>query len=428
MVSVEVGRSRVSGHVRAPSSKSYTHRFLCASMLAEGVSVIREPLLCDDTSATIYAAESFGAGLSRGDNHLAVTGRNVLRCPGHELYLGDSGTTLRLMTSMSALTDGGYTTLTGSESLRRRPMGELIRSLRELGVEVVSLSYDDRAPIRVKGGGIKGGEVELRGDISSQFATSILMAAPYSEEGVTLTLSGRVVSRPYLEATIASMGAFGVEVHEVEKCTLHVEGGMRYHPAEVSVPGDFSSSAFLLALGSVGGDSVSVGNLISGLPQPDSAILRILEEMGAEVSLQGGNVKVSSAEYLEGGTYDLSDCPDLLPVLAALSVRCRSTLRLEGIRHTKFKESDRPSALAHELSKLGLGVEEGPDYLSIQPADVPISATLNPHGDHRLFMAFVVAAVAAGVRCIIEDVECVSKSYPSFVEDIRSLGVRVAEV
>lgn len=427
MVSVEVEPSTVSGSIRAPPSKSYTHRFLCASMLADGKSVIRTPLLCDDTRATIYAAEHFGVSISWDGVRLTVSGRSVLKSPKCELYLGDSGTTLRLMTSTSALTEGGYTTLTGSEGLRRRPMGELIRSLNALGVEVSSLNSDDRAPLRVKGGGMPGGEVEMRGDVSSQFASSVLMAAPYSEGGVGLTLEGRVVSRPYLKATLASMRLFGVEVREVDRSTFHVNGGLRYVPTEVSAPGDFSSSAFLLALGVVGGAGVSVSNLKTDLPQPDSAIVEILREMGAEVSTRGDTVNVRSVERLEGGTYDLSDSPDLLPVLAALSVRCRSTLRLEGIEHTRFKEADRPSALALELSKLGLKVEEGPGYLSIDPVDKLTPATLNPRGDHRLFMAFVVAAVAGGIKCVVEQKECVTKSYPSFVEDIRSLGVRVTE-
>lgn len=427
MVSVEIDHSTVSGSIRAPPSKSYTHRFLCASMMAEGLSVIRTPLYCDDTSATIYAAKCFGAEFSEDVDSLMVSGRNVLKCPRHELYLGDSGTTLRLMTSMSALTEGGYTILTGSEGLRRRPMGELIRSLRLLGVEITSLNSDDRAPVRVRGGGIVGGQVFFRGDISSQFATSILMAAPYSKEGITLTLEGKVVSRPYLKATIASMRAFGVDVQEMNESTFHVDGNMRYSPTEVIVPGDFSSSAFLLSLGAIGRGSVLVRGLMADLPQPDIAILRILKEMGAEVSLQGDGVKVSSVESLEGGTYDLSDCPDLLPVLAAISVRCKSMLKLEGVGRTKFKESDRPLALAFELSKLGMRVEEGSDYLSIKPVKMPSPATLNPYGDHRLFMAFVVAAVAANVKCVVQNVECVTKSYPSFIEDIKSLGVKVSK-
>ncbi|MDP2956403.1 MAG: 3-phosphoshikimate 1-carboxyvinyltransferase, partial [Longimicrobiales bacterium] len=303
-MNVTVRSSTASGSVAAPPSKSMTHRALTLAALARGRSRIRNPLTADDTEATASVLEKLGVGLDRGEEWVVDGGD--LRAPAGELHCGESGTTLRFMAAVCALVDGECR-LTGGSSLSTRPVGPLLDALSQLGV--TSRSRGGFPPVTIRGTGrIGGGEVRLPGDVSSQFVSALLAVAPLAEAPVEITLTTRLESRPYVAMTMDAMRAFGVEAEASPDMRRLTAPAVPYKAATVTVEGDWSSAAHPLAAGALGGE-VTVKGLNAGSSQADKAILPLLSEMGAQVSVSGGSVRVS-ASGLRGIEADLSDCPD----------------------------------------------------------------------------------------------------------------------
>ncbi len=423
MTRVRVYPSVVDGVVDAPPSKSYTHRAITLAALSSGVSRITNPLIAMDTRATLNAARAFGAEIIGGERSLTVRGVDRLQIPENVIDAENSGTTIRLMTSVSALAPEGYTVLTGDESLRRRPMQPLLNSLRDLGVECWSTRLNGKPPIVVKGGGIKGGETTIKGDISSQFISSLLVSTPKALSDTTIHISGRMVSKPYIEATIMMIQLIGGSITRITERDYHIKHSQTYTPTDMEIPGDFSSAAFILASAALTGGEVEVGGLNFNLPQADSLILNILHRLGAEVEVKREECAVrvkGPKEALKGGEFDLSDTPDLLPVLAVLGLRCREGIRVRGVEHAKFKETDRLSVLAEELSKIVPSIILHQDGIDVKPSTFK-HAILDARGDHRMFMAFCLAGLASPHGCIVEGSESVEVSYPTFINDMRKI-------
>ena len=422
MVKVSVYPSVVNGFVEAPPSKSYTHRAVILAALSEGISKINRPLLARDTNATIEAARAFGAEVTKQGFSLSVKGVDRPQTPEDVIDAENSGTTIRIMTSVAALTPSGYTVLTGDSSLRQRPMQPLLDALTQLGVRCWSTRLNGKPPIVVQGGGIRGGVAVIRGDISSQFISSLLIAAPLADSDTTIQVVGNLVSRPYVEATLHTIREFGGKIASPREGVFHIPHGQRYTPTEVDVPGDFSSAAFILASAALTGGEVEVGNLSLQQPQADSRILEILQELGAEVEVKEGAVRVrGSKDMLKGGVFNLSDSPDLLPVVAVLGLRCREGVEVRGVAHARFKETDRLTVLAEELSKMNAEVTLYEDGLKIKGGTLK-RCTLDSRGDHRLFMAFCLAGLATQSGCEVLGAESVDVSYPTFIEDMRKIG------
>jgi 3-phosphoshikimate 1-carboxyvinyltransferase len=420
-------RHPISGLARAPPSKSYTHRALLIASLAEGRSVISNALSSRDTDATASACAAFGARLEKREGSLLVEGC-VPSAPSDVIDAMNSGTTLRFMTSALSLAREGYSVITGDESIRRRPMQPLLDALGSLGVYAWSTRGNGCAPIVVRGGGMKGGEARMRGDISSQFVSSILIASPLAEgDDVLLRVDG-AVSRPYIDATLSVMKHYGVEVSRDGYELFTVCSGQRYSGSDFTVPGDFSSASFLLAAAAVTGGRVEVKGLGGPLPQGDERVLQILKKMGVSVSRGDDSVTVrSDGSRLSGGVFNLSDTPDLLPVVAVLALRCDSPVTVTGVAHARHKETDRISVLAGELVKLGVSVREERDGLTVSPAARLRRAGLDSHGDHRMFMAFCLASLLLPRGLPVSGRECLDVSYPGFLDDISRLGATVME-
>lgn len=429
MVSVRVFPSELHGTVEVPSSKSYTHRALILSSLADGSSKVNKPLLSRDTMATINACRALGAIIKSTGEDLEVEGCTSLRVPEDVINVENSGTTIRFMTAVVSLVPEGFTVLTGDESIRSRPMQPLLSSLSQLGVQCHSTRREGLPPIIVKGGGIDGGETSIKGDVSSQFISALLISTPMAKSQTTIHVEGRMVSMPYVDATLKMMELFGGRIIGEDHRRYLIPPRQEYTPHTFDVPGDFSSSALLMACALLAGGRVIIKGLDFSLPQADARIVDIVREMGADVHVDAskGELAIEGGKPLRGGEFDLSTSPDLLPVMAVLALRADEKVVIRGVEHARFKETDRIAVLAKELQKLGAHVVELKDGLIIEGKGLR-GCSLNSHGDHRLFMAFCAAAMASDEPCVVEGLESVDVSYPNFIEDLTKLGARIEKV
>ena len=425
MGSISVSRSVLNGSVRCPPSKSYTHRAVFISSLADGKSHIINPLISRDTVATIDACRAFGVKISIADHELVISGKNTLKIPNNVINVENSGTTMRFVTTISSLLDDGYVVITGDESIRKRPMQPLLLALRQLGINCFSARKNDRAPIIVQGGGIKGKDVTIDGSISSQFISAILISGVCAKSEISLRVTGKQVSKSYIESTINVMSKFGGKIkYSKDYKNYHIFNN-RYISTTFTIPGDFSTAALLLAAGTLVGNNIKISNLDFSLPQGDSKILEILKKIGSKIVIdkKNGTVKVYGAEDLDGGEFDLSDTPDLLPVVAILSLKSRNPVRIYGVSHTRYKETDRLRIIASELKKLGAKTQVLTDEIRIDSPKKLKSARLDSHNDHRLFMSFTIAAMMTE-KSFVEGAESVDVSYPSYIQDMITLGAR----
>jgi 3-phosphoshikimate 1-carboxyvinyltransferase len=393
--------------------------------LAEGESKVSNALLSRDTKATIGACKAMGAKVEQSGGELRITGTRPMT-PDDVVNVENSGTTLRFMTTAFGAAPDGLVVLTGDSSIRKRPMQPLLDTLKELGVESWSTRKNGCAPVVVKAGGIKGGSATIRGDVSSQFVSSLLISAPMAERDTSIAVAD-AVSRPYIDATLALSRLFGVSVTREDYTRFDVKAGQRYSASDFTVPADFSSASFIVAAVGMIGGKVVLEDLNPELPQGDSAILKIAAEMGVKVSAGKDSVTVESdGGTLKGGKFNLGDTPDLLPVVAVLALKSDSPVEVVGTAHARFKETDRIAVLAQELSKLGVKIEERNDGMKIFPGAKLQRADLDAHDDHRMFMAFSLASMLVPGGIPVEGAESLDVSYPTFLEDIQRLGARVS--
>ncbi len=328
------------------------------------------------------------------------------------------------MIPVAALAPGPSTFALGS-SLGRRPITPLLKSLKQLGVESVLQRNGEASSVRVHGGGIKGGEASIRGDISSQFISGLLFACPRAEKDTEITTSTPLESRSYVQMTIEVLAKHGVNVlasNDLRR--ISIPPSQRYHPCRHEVPGDFSSAAFLLAAAAIAPSKVKVKNLSHRTTQGDKAILEILREMDSKLVIGDNYVEVEGGQ-LNATDVDARDIPDLVPVCAALACHSNGTSRLYNAKRLRYKESDRLYSLQTELSKMGADVVATEDSLIIRGPCAMRGAVVDPHNDHRVAMACAVAALGAVGETLIQNSECVKKSYPTFFDDLHSLGANV---
>ena len=326
---------------------------------------------------------------------------------------------------MSALVKKGLTVLTGDESLRKRPMQPLLDALRKLRVQAYSTKMDGTAPLIVRGGGIKGGITAIDGSVSSQFISSLLISGVYADSTVVIKTKGQQVSKPYIESTLATMEAFGVKVHNEGFREYHLPS-TSYTPTTFDVPSDLSSAALILTAGLLLGDETTVTGIKFSLPQADSGILDIIRMMGGKIKVnrQRGEIRIYGTEQLYGGNFDLSDTPDLLPVVSTLALKATSPVKITGIGHARLKETDRVANIASQLTKLGATIKEEKNELLISAPKNLRNASLEAFNDHRLFMAFTIVAMLTK-KSTVAGAESVDVSYPNFIQDIIELGGKI---
>jgi 3-phosphoshikimate 1-carboxyvinyltransferase len=427
MVKVRIDKSRISGVLRCPPSKSYTHRAIAIASLAEGESRIKMPLISRDTLATISASTAMGVSIDSQRSGLIIMGKHILNTPSNIINTENSGTTIRIFAVMAALASTGFTILTGDASLRKRPMQPALDALGQLGVVCYSSRMNGMAPLLIKGGGIQGGSVVINGNMSSQFLSSLLISTIYAKSPVSIHVKGQQVSKPYVHSTLATMKAFGVAIDNKREFWEYRIKNKEYKAAEFNVPADFSTAAMILAAGVLAGGSITIRGLNFLLPQADSKILDILDDMDAQVRVNRarGEVKVTGSSLLEGGSFDLSDSPDLLPVLSILALKARSPVEISGIAHARLKETDRVSNIASQLKKFGATVIEQQDKLLIIAPKIPQNSRIQTFNDHRLFMAFTIASLLTE-KSEVEGAESIDVSYPSFLQDLVQLGAKIS--
>ena len=397
--------------IAVPGSKSYTHRALVISALAEGESSLIHALYCEDTEYTAQALEKLGVRILREGDRLHVQGTGGrLKVGAAKIYVGDSGTSMRFLTALAALRNG-RTQLDGSERMRQRPMAQLMDGLVALGAKAYSEEGEGYPPVIVESQGLMGGVARIDGGESSQFISALLMVAPLARGDVRIEVAGHLTSRPYVDITRDVMSAFGVEVQCAGDRSFFVPRGQRYFPRKYPIEGDASNASYFFAAAAITGGKVRVNNFRPASVQGDSGFLKILEKMGCEVNC-GESFAEVRGEDLQGVDLDMNTMPDLVPTLAITAVFARGKTIIHNIGHLRLKESDRIGSLASELAKMGVRVKEGEDWLSVEGGEVQ-AAEIETHNDHRLAMSFAVAGLAVpGIK--IKGEHCVAKSFPEF--------------
>lgn len=409
--------SKISGVVKAPPSKSYTHRSVIIASLANGKSFLNDPLSSEDTLASLNACESFGSNIQKINGQWVVEGVDgILKTPEDVIDVKNSGTTLRIMTSVAGLAPN-HSVFTGDSSLRTRPMQYLLDALEPLGVSAVSSRANGSPPIIVQGG-FNGGKTSIPGNVSSQFISSIIIAGALAEEPVELQIVGDFISESYVDMTRHVMSKFGVKVDYNSSERIFSVKPQKYQATEYTVEGDYSSASYLAGAAAISDGELTIENLFKDSKQGDKVILDIISQMGADVEINKDYVVVKGNGELNGINIDLHNAPDLLPTVSALGALAQGTTTISGVEHARFKETDRISTCAQELTKLGVKVKEKKDGMIIEGGVK--SGVVKSHGDHRLVMALSLIGLKVGVK--IENAGVHDVSFPNYPAIMNKLG------
>ena len=406
--------------VRPPGSKSITNRALVCAALAKGDSTLTGALDSEDTRVMIDSLRALGIALrhDRDRSSILVTGCNG-RIPAEEaeLYVANSGTTARFLTPLVALGNGRFT-LDGTPRMRQRPIGDLLAALAQLGVKAVCPAGTDCPPVIVEAKGLAGGTATIKGDVSSQFLSGLLLAAPYSKSPTRLVVDGVLVSQPYVRMTLAVMRDFGVDVATTDAGGFEIPAGRGYIAREFAIEPDASAASYFFGAAAILGGEATVQGLSMQSLQGDVRFVDVLEQMGCEVRRSGDSITVIG-KPLSGVDVDMNAISDTVQTLAAVALFAQGTTHIRGVGHIRHKETDRIGALATELRKLGANVDERDDGLSITPGTLR-GATLDTYQDHRMAMSLTLVGLAQpGV--VINDPGCTAKTYPGFFTDLARL-------
>lgn len=412
---------RLSGTVRAPASKSYTHRAIMIAAL-DGKTRIANPLYCEDTLNTIALWRRLGARIRKETGCLVVQGCGgvPVLSRGGAVNVGESGTLLRFILSILPLVEGPVV-VRGRGSLLKRTNRQVVDVLKTWGVDIEGRGPEHRLPIRIRADGVlRGGAATVDGSVTSQVVSSLLIAAPFARNDTTLALERPLVSRPYVDITIDVLKWAGIRVEREGDGTFCVRTGQALKPRrDFTVHGDWSAAAFLLAVAALTESDVTVTDLVRDC-QGDRRIVGILRAMGTKITESGTAVRVRGPASLHGMEIDGGDIPDLVPILTVLGCFAAGTTRIRNIAHLVHKESDRLAMPAVELGKLGAKIAVGSDGLVIRRSELHGGA-VSACNDHRIAMSLAVAGIGAGQVVTIAGAGCIAKSYPGFVSDMRKL-------
>ena len=413
-----VSAGSIRGIIAPPSSKSYAQRAIALALLAEGRSILRNIEFCKDTRSALKCIEALGAKVEYiDDSTIAIEGG--LKPQSNTLNVGESGLATRLFTPIASLNPTPIT-IEGEGTLLYRPMTMMIEPLRQLGVQV--RDGGGFLPIEVQGP-MHGGDITVDGSVSSQFITGLLLALPLAQEDTTLHVTSPVWI-PYIDMTIETARLFGVEImhNEGDYTQFFIEGRQQYTPADIAIEGDWSGAATLLVAGAIAGE-VTVKNISTLSKQADTAICRALERAGAGLIIEQESITVSKRK-LRGFEFDATNAPDLFPALAALAAAAEGESVIIGTDRLRHKESDRAETICREYEKLGIEVDiSEKNIMRIRGGEI-LPATTFSHNDHRIAMSIAISALRCQGEVVIENAECVEKSYPTFFEDLESIIVR----
>ena len=411
----------ISGIVNLPGSKSLSNRILLLSMLAEGQTEIQNLLDSDDIRRMVEALEKLGIKFeeNRAENRISVSGTaGLIPVSEATLMLGNAGTAIRPLTAAMTLGHGRFV-LDGVARMRERPIIDLVDGLSQLGANLRCLNGTDCPPVEVIADGLPGGKTRLSGAISSQYLTSILLVAPYAKSEVEIEITDKLVSVPYVEMTLRLMQRFGVEVNQKNAQIFRIPRQQYQSPGRIFVEGDASSASYFLAGAAITKGTVTVKGCGTESIQGDARFAEVLEKMGAKVEWSPQQVKLTGA-FLNGIDVDMNQMPDAAMTLAVAALFASGPTAIRNIYNWRVKETERLQAVSTELRKLGAVVEEGYDYLVIQPPEQIQTASIETYDDHRMAMAFSLAA-CGNSPVTINNPDCVSKTFPDYFEVLSGL-------
>ncbi|MBU1052405.1 MAG: 3-phosphoshikimate 1-carboxyvinyltransferase [Proteobacteria bacterium] len=405
--------------IDVPGSKSYTHRLLIASALSDGRCTLKNCLKSEDTILTLETLRLMGIKIENSEKEVIVHGsKGILKAYDKPIYLSNSGTSMRLLTGVAALGDGLYT-LTGTERMSQRPIQDLLDGLSSLGVEARSIDNNGCPPVAIKGGKIKGGYVELKCNISSQFLSSVLLISPYTQEGIKIKVIEGPVSKPYIDMTIDIMAKLGVDIKRNGYNEFTIAGQQIYRAGSFYVEPDCSQAGYFWAAAAITGSEIKVKGISKESRQGDLKLTGLFEQMGCKVNFESDGITVKGGSLI-GIETDMADMPDMVPTLAVVAAFADGTTVIKNVEHLKAKESDRLAAVINELTKTGIEAKSVGSDLVIK-GGTPTGANIETYNDHRIAMSFAVLGLKTpGI--FIKDEMCVEKSFPNFWEVFDKLG------
>ncbi|ABE55035.1 3-phosphoshikimate 1-carboxyvinyltransferase [Shewanella denitrificans OS217] len=413
----------IDGEINIPGSKSISNRALLLATLAKGTTTLTNLLDSDDIRYMLASLEQLGVQFELSDDKTRCTvqgmGGAVSASTAQTLFLGNAGTAMRPLCAALTLGQGEFT-LTGEPRMEERPIGDLVDALRQLGASVTYLKNDGFPPLTINATGLNGGDVDIAGDLSSQFLTALLMVAPLAKGKVNINIKGELVSKPYIDITLALMAQFGVDVQNHDYARFEINPGQQYlSPGKVLVEGDASSASYFLAAGAIAGGSVKVTGVGRLSIQGDVKFADALEKMGADIEW-GDDFIIARSAKLSGIDMDMNHIPDAAMTIATAALFAEGETCLRNIYNWRIKETDRLHAMATELRKVGAVVEEGHDFIRITPPVKMNTAAIDTYNDHRMAMCFSLLAFAdCGIT--INDPDCTSKTFPSYFAEFARL-------
>lgn len=413
----------VDATVPVLGSKSYTNRHLAMAGLSSEPTTLHNALLSQDTLLLADALRTFGhvtVDIDEATNTVTVTPNGkTMTAPADEINMGNAGTPIRLLITMAGLAHG-TTVLTGSERMQERPMGHLLDALGPLGVPALAQRGNGSPPITVEGPSLAGGTTQMHGTVSSQFTSSLLISAPYAREDVEVSLVSELLSKPYVDMTIAAMAARGVQVERQDYSSFTVRAGQRYTGGDVTVEPDASGMSYFLAAAAILAGRVTIPGISGDSVQGDVDLVRALVSMGCKADVTGDSITFEGSDNLTGIEIDMVNMPDVVPTLAIVAAYAQGTTHITGIGNLRFKECDRIDAVAAELTKMGVTVRTTKDTMTIEGGR-PHGAVIDTYDDHRIAMAFAICGLRTP-GMIIRDPGCVTKSFPTFWDRLAELG------
>jgi len=420
---LSVQKSILKGTVRIPSSKSHTIRAVAIGSLAQGQSTIGNPLVSADTQSAVNCYRALGAKIDTADSRLwKVTGTGGrIECPEEFIDVGNSGTTLRIATGSGTLAQSGEKVrFTGDQQTQTRPVGPLLEALNKLGAKCVSINDNGKAPIEITGK-LRGGKTSIRAT-TSQYLSSLLLCTPLAQQDSVIDVT--LLNEPgYVQMTLDWLDREGIKYENQQMRKFKIKGNQRFKRFDYTIPADFSSATFFLCAGALAAEEINIAGLDFADSQPDKAVVDYLQQMGADINIIGNRLRIKRST-LRGAELDMNGTPDAMPAMAVTAAFAQGQTRLVNVPQARGKETDRIRAMATELGRLGVKVEELPDGLIIEGGGVK-AADVHGWGDHRIVMALSLAGLVTEGSLVVDTAEAMNVTFPGYVELMRSIGAQM---
>ena len=420
VVEIKPVTGKIDAVVCVPGSKSYTNRALITAALADGESVITNALFSDDTKYMASSLNTLGIPIKedRSTNRFIIYGKGgIIPAKQANLFIGNAGTAMRFLTAMLTLGNGVYE-IDGIERMRQRPIQDLLDGLKQLGADVQSKHNNGCPPVIIQGKGLRGGSAVVKGDLSSQYFSALLMTAPYAKNDVFIEVKGDLVSKRYVDMTIALMRQFGVDVKNNDHKTFFVKSGQGYKAIQYDVEGDASAASYFFAAAAITGGKARVTGIGNNSLQGDIHFVDVLKSMGCKVTTNTHWIEVEG-DSLHGVDVDMGDMPDVVQTLVPVAVFARGKTRIRNVKNMRIKETDRIAAVVNELRRMGISAVEYEDGLEIEPS-TPKPAEIETYDDHRMAMSFALIGLRTN-GITIKHPECVSKTFPDYFQRLEAL-------